>query len=69
MILDKTAYAKNLAEAAYIVGPASPALAGPLFSESTSLVSFPDCISTHVLLKYACIYDVQLLAIWRICLQ
>ena len=51
---------KNLAETAYIAGPASPAFAGPLFSESTSLVSFPDFIGTHVLLKYACVYDVQL---------
>ena len=41
------------------------ALAGPLFSGL--LVSFPDCIGTHVLLNiYTCVYDVQLLAIWCI---
>ena len=46
-------------------GPAGPALAGPLFSGL--LVSFPDCISTHVLLyTQSCVYVVQLLEIWRI---
>ena len=46
--------------------PAGPALAGPLFSGL--LVSFPDCIGTHVLLNtQSCVYDVQL-AIWCILL-
>ena len=46
-------------------GPAGPALAGPLFREL--LVSFPDCIGTHMLLNtQSCIYDMQLLVIWRI---
>ena len=41
-----------------------PALAGPLFSGS--LVLFPDCISTYVLLNTHAYTTYQLLAIWRI---